>query len=219
MSLSKITLSAIQQAGAAVFSADAELKNSVKDYAERVNAAMAVNPFGLGNDALFENWKLVARLSQTMGGIEEELKKVHALASELTGDNGPADHALPALSAPLSAQLSSPELRVATVPDTAPTDVVAKSGQKKAPRQAPAKKPAALAPPVNGTNPTNPTNPTKLLRHLQRLLTTRDFVAVNLSAAGLATGIPAGSVNAAMKKLLETGQLLVGSGGRFKLVK
>ena len=213
MSLSKITLSAIQQAGAAVFSADTELKNSVKDYAERVNAAMAVNPFGLGNDALFENWKLVARLSQTMAGIEEELKKVHALASELTGDNGPADHALPALSAPLSAQLSTPELLVATAPDTAPTDVVAKSGQKKALRQAPAKKPAVSAPPVIGSNPT------KLLRHLQRLLTTRDFVAVNLSAAGLATGIPAGSVNAAMKKLLETGQLLVGPGGRFKLVK
>lgn len=213
MSLSKITLSAIQQAGAAVFSADAELKNSVKDYAERVNAAMAVNPFGLGNDALFENWKLVARLSQTMAGIEEELKKVHALASELTGDNGPADHILPALSAPLSAQLSTPELLVATTPNTAPTDVVAKSGQKKALRQAPAKKSATPAPPVIGSNPT------KLLRHLQRLLTTRDFVAVNLSAAGLATGIPAGSVNAAMKKLLETGQLLVGPGGRFKLVK
>lgn len=213
MSLSKITLSAIQQAGAAVFSADAELKNSVKDYAERVNAAMAVNPFGLGNDALFENWKLVARLSQTMAGIEEELKKVHALASELTGDNGPADHILPALSAPLSAQLSTPELLVATTPNTAPTDVVAKSGQKKALRQVPAKKSATPAPPVIGSNPI------KLLRHLQRLLTTRDFVAVNLSAAGLATGIPAGSVNAAMKKLLETGQLLVGPGGRFKLVK
>ena len=213
MSLSKITLSAIQQAGAAVFSADAELKNSVKNYAERVNAAMAVNPFGLGNDALFENWKLVARLSQTMAGIEEELKKVHALASELTGDNGPADHALPALSAPLSAQLSSPELLVATAPDTAPTDVVAKSGQKKALKQAPVKKPAASAPAVNGSNPI------KLLRHLQRLLSTREFVVVNLSAAGLATGIPAGSVNAAMKKLLETGQLLVGPGGRYKLVK
>jgi len=209
MSLSKITLSAIQQAGAAVFSADAELKNSVKDYAERVNAAMAVNPFGLGNDTLFENWKLVARLSQTMVGIEEELKKVHALACELTGDDGPAAHALPALSAPLS----TPELLVATAPDTAPTDVVAKGGQKKASRQASAKKPAAPAPPVIGSNPT------KLLRHLERLLTTRDFVAVNLSAAGLATGIPAGSVNAAMKKLLETGQLLVGPGGRFKLVK
>jgi hypothetical protein len=213
MSLSKTTLSAIQQAGAAVFAADAELKNSVKDYAERVNAAMAANPFGLGNDALFENWKLVARLSQTVAGIEEELKKVHALASELTGDDGPADHALPALSAPLAAQRSTPELLVATAPDIAPTDVVAKAGQKKGARKVITKKPAAASPPVLGGNPT------KLLRHLQRLLNARDFMAVNLSAAGLATGIPAGSVNAAVKKLLEIGLLLAGPGGRFKLAK
>ncbi len=213
MSLSKTTLSAIQQAGAAVFAADAELKNSVKDYAERVNAAMAANPFGLGNDALFENWKMVARLSQAMTGIEQELKKVHALASELTGDDGPADHVLPALSVPLAAQLSRPEFVVATPPDTAPTDVVPKAGQKKVAGKAPAKKPAAASPPVLGGNPT------KLLRHLQRLLNTRDFVAVNLSAAGLATGIPSGSVNAAAKKLLETGRLLAGPDGRFKLAK
>lgn len=213
MSLSKTTLSAIQQAGAAVFTADAELKNSVKDYAERVNAAMAANPFGLGNDALFENWKLVARLSQTMAGIEEELKKVHALASELTGDDGPAEHALPALSAPLAAQRSTPELLVATVPDITPTDVVAKSGQKKVARKALAKKPALASPTALAGNPA------KLLRHLQRLLNARDFMAVNLSAAGLATGIPAGSVNAAVKKLLEIGLLLVGPGGHLKLAK
>jgi hypothetical protein len=213
MSLSKTTLSTIQQAGAAVFAADAELKNSVKDYAQRVNTAMASNPFGLGNDALFENWKLVARLSQTMAGIEEELKKVHALASELTDDDGLADHTLPALSAPLAAQPSAPELLVATAADIAPTDVVAKAGQKKVARKALAKKPALASPPVLGGNPT------KLLRHLQRLLNTRDFMAVNLSAAGLATGIPAGSVNAAVKKLLEIGLLLAGPGGRFKLAK
>ena len=213
MSLSKTTLSAIQQAGAAVFAADAELKNSVKDYAQRVNAAMASNPFGLGNDALFDNWKLVARLSQTMAGIEEELKKVHALASELTDDDGPADHALPALSAPLAAQSSAPELLVAMAGDIAPTDVVAKSGHKKGARKALANKPAPASPPVLGGNPT------KLLRHLQRLLNTRDFMAVNLSAAGLATGIPAGSVNAAVKKLLGIGLLLAGPGGRFKLAK
>ena len=207
MSLSKTTLLAIQQAGAAVFAADTELKNSVKDYAARVNTAMAANPFGLGNDALFENWKLVARLSQTMSGIEEELKKVHALACELTGDDGPSGDALQALPAPAP----TPEPLVPTPPDMAPTDVVAKTGKKKA--KAPATKTATPLSPTPGGNPA------KLLRHLQRLLTTRDFVSINQSAAGLATGIPAGSINAAMKKLLETGQLLAGPGGRFKLAK
>lgn len=212
MSLSNTTLLAIQQAGAAVFAADAELKNSVKDYAARVNTAMATNPFGLGNDALFEHWKRVARLSQTLTGMEEELKKVHALACELTGDDSPANLALPAFSAPPALA----ESRVAATPDPSPTDVVAKAGPNKS-RKPVANKPSKLTP--GAAPPSAGGNPAKLLRHLQRLLNARDFVAVNLSAAGLATGIPAGSVNAAVKKLLETGQLQGGPGGRFKLTK
>ena len=52
MSLSSATLSAIQQAGAAAYAADAELKNAVKGDAAPVNAAMSANPYGLANDAL-----------------------------------------------------------------------------------------------------------------------------------------------------------------------
>ena len=75
MSLAGSTLAAIQQAGAAVYAADADLKQVVQTHAARVTAAMAANPFGLGNDALFENWKTLARLSQSMTAIEAELKK------------------------------------------------------------------------------------------------------------------------------------------------
>jgi hypothetical protein len=107
--------------------------------------------------------------------------------------------------------MSAPQPLAVVQADTAPTDVVAKSSQKKAAKRASAKKQASP--------PAVVSNPTKLLRHLQRLLNKSDFVAVNLSAAGLATGIPAGSVNAAMKKLLGTGQLLAGPGGRFKLAQ
>src|SRR5450830_1496137 len=103
MSLSSATLSAIQQAGAAAYAADTELKNAVQDYAARVNAAMSANPYGLGNDALFENWKVVARLSQTINGIEEELKKVYRVASELIADDQPSVREIPALAAPKKA--------------------------------------------------------------------------------------------------------------------
>lgn len=214
MSLSKTTLSAIQQAGAAVFAADTALKTSAQDYAMRVNAAMAANPFGLGNDALFENWKLVARLSQTMAGIEEELKKVHQLATELTGDDGPAAHGLPALAAPAAEPLAG------VVADIAATDVVAKARKKtsasKATRQVPAQppsRPAVAAPAASGGNSA------KLLQHLEQIMKTKDFVAINQRAAGVATGIPTGSVNAALKKLIATGRLVAGTDGRFKLAK
>ena len=79
MPLSSFTLSAIQKVGAAAFTADEKLKKEVQSYAERVNMAMLKNPSNLGNDALIEAWKVIARLSQTMMGIEEELKNMHRL--------------------------------------------------------------------------------------------------------------------------------------------
>lgn len=103
MTLSISTLAAIQKAGSAAFAADVKLKNALKDYAERVNAAIANNPYNLGNDALFANWKLVARLSQTLAGIEEELKKIYLVASDLSLDEQTGEREIPALAAPIRA--------------------------------------------------------------------------------------------------------------------
>ena len=102
MSLSTSTLSAIQKVGAAAFTADEKLKAAVKKYAERVNDAMVTNPYGLGNNTLFETWKVVARLSQTMAGIEQELKKVYLVASELAADDHPDGVQVLSLAAPAS---------------------------------------------------------------------------------------------------------------------
>ena len=100
MSLSISTLNAIQKVGAAAFTADEKLKKEASHYAERVHAAITNNPYNLGNDNLIENWKVVARLSQTLAGIEEELKKVYQVAAELTGDDQPSVREIPALAAP-----------------------------------------------------------------------------------------------------------------------
>lgn len=83
MSLSSATLTALQKVGAAAFSADQKLRKDVSVYAERVNAAVTRTPYDPGNDALIENWKVMARLSKTLVDIEEELKKVFQVASEL----------------------------------------------------------------------------------------------------------------------------------------
>ena len=126
MSLSNTTLSAIQQAGAAVFNADAALKIAVNDYAERVKAAMADNPCHLGNDAMFENWKVVSRLSQTMAGIEEELKRVYFVAADLNSKDQPLLVQVSALAAP-----QAPSKASAATPDNlSPTDVIVKSRKR-----------------------------------------------------------------------------------------
>ncbi|WP_210543562.1 hypothetical protein [Rhodoferax sp. PAMC 29310] len=203
MTLASTTLAAIQQAGAAVYAADADLKQATQSYAERVTTAMDHNPFGLGNDALFENWKLVARLSQSMGVIEAELKKIYFLAEDLVGEGTAVVSTLPALSAPVA---------------ETPTDVVAKSTARTGARR-------RLGDRRTGANRLMampeaaklPSNAAKLLQHLETALNTEEFRLIKQTASARTIGIPLGSVSAAIKTLLANGHLIAGSAGGFKL--
>ncbi|MDO8777445.1 MAG: hypothetical protein Q7K57_53760 [Burkholderiaceae bacterium] len=218
MSLSSSTLSAIQKAGAAAFTADVKLKNAVKEYAERVNAAMEANPYGLGNDVLFENWKVVARLAQTIAGIEEEIKKVYRVASELTADDQPSVREVPALAAPTPAVRQSG----GSQNDLKPTDVVVKTkiktsrpktrATKAKASQRPAKLTGASGRPLELSG-----NAAKLLQHFERILNANEFTAINQSSVGQETGIPLGSMTAATKKLIGSGRLIAGPTGSFML--
>ncbi len=135
MPISSSTLTAIQKVGAAAFTADDKLKKEVQSYAERVNTAMVRNPYNLGNDALIEAWKVLARLSKTMMGIEDELKNIHRIASELTQDDQPSVRDTPALAAPVAKKEKAKKI------DAAVTTVKVKAKKAKA---APAK-PASVA--------------------------------------------------------------------------
>lgn len=216
MSLSTSTLSAIQKVGAAAFTADEKLKAAVKKYAERVNEAMVTNPYGLGNNTLFETWKVVARLSQTMAGIEEELKKVYLVASELAADDHPDGVQVLSLAAPAPSVAAKKDKR-----DAAPTDVRVKAKKKPMPpTTVKAKiKVAAAKREVNASTPLVPTgNALKLMQHLQGVLNADTFTALNQTAVASATGIPMGSMTAALKKLMTGGQLIAGPSGSFQLV-
>lgn len=220
MSLSSATLSAIQQAGAAVFSADLELKNAVKEYAERVNAAILSNPYHLGNDTLFENWKVVARLSQTIAGIEEEIKKVHQVAAELIADDQPLVVQVASLAAPIRGNDAS----VVSQNDMTPTDVLVKSKKKKLKSTATrsTRAPKSSASPVMpvGARKSTPQlsgNPAKLLQYFEKVLNLKKFTLVSQTVVGQETGIPLGSMTAATKKLIESGRIIAGPSGTFRL--
>ena len=211
MSLSSSTLASIQKAGAAVFAADEKVKTAVKEYAQRVNAAIATNPYNLGNDALFENWKVLARLSQTIAGMEDELKKVYRVASELTEDDQPSVREIPALAAPMRS--------VARQNDLAPSDVVAKRKKKAAKSKKVAVKASpAKQPVVSADKPVIAGNSAKLLPYLERVLNSNEFTVLSQTAAGHETGIPIGSMTAATKKLIESGRVIAGPAGTYKLV-
>ncbi len=103
MPIASKTLNTIQKLGAAAFVAAEQLKKEVANYGDRVNAAIAKNPFDLGNDSLIDHWKVIARLSKTLSGIEDELKNVFRVASSLTGDDLPSDRGTLAIAAPVVA--------------------------------------------------------------------------------------------------------------------
>lgn len=198
MSLASSTLAAIQQAGAAVYAADADLKQATQTYAARVAAAMNANPFGLGNDALFENWKTMARLSQSMTAIEAELKKIYFLAEDVADLDAPAVTALPALAAPTASTA---------------TDVVVKSTTRAGPR--------GRRPDRRSVTPLErsqlPGNAAKLLTYLETVLNTDNFQMIKTTVSARKVGMPLGSVSASLKKLLASGHLVAGSAGGFKL--
>lgn len=207
MSLDQELLATLQKAGAAVFEADAQLKLAVKSYGERVHAAVGSNPFHLGNDTLFENWKLVARLSKTVAAMEEDLRNVYRIAGALSDVEPSLPELMPALSAPAPQAPAETVSPLAADSRLTATDVKIK--RKK--RVAAAKPGPASASPLPG-------NAERLLKHLRYVLKTKGFAPVKQTAVAKATGIPLGSMTASLKRLVAAGRLQANDAGQFKLV-
>ena len=205
MPLPTQTLAAIQAAGAAVYAADAALKEAVQSYADQVKLAMTENPFDMGNDSLFEDWKTVARLSRAVGQVEAEFPKIYGAASDLSAGAIPAVLTMPSLTAPQAMANSD----LAMVQEVDATDAVVKKAPKKIKRKAKAK-PAVRKKTLSG-------NSAKVLTRLLQILNPDHFLKINLSAIGAEIGLPKGSIGASITKLIDTGHLISGGLGEYKL--
>jgi hypothetical protein len=203
MTISSKTLDAIQAAGAAAFAAHAELQTTVSEYSERVKAAVMGNAFDMGNDNLFEEWKTLARLTQSVGLIEAELGKVYWAAAAFSSGNTSPIPALPALSVP---QLSQQPMEAVTSINATDVRVKKKAAKGSKPVTVKQKKDR----PLRG-------NTAKLLTHLLQKLNSNAFVEVNRSALAGEIGIPIGSIGASVSKLLQTGHIVLGPKGQLKL--
>lgn len=203
MSISKSTISAVQKAGAAVFEADTELKAALKIYSEKVTSAVGREPFNIGNDALFENMKSLARFSQTLGHIEMELQKVYAFICDHAEDE-PQPIVL-ALAPPFS---------------LAPTDVVVKEKRVKTVAKKRAVETVVVKDLLKAKRGPKklPSNATQLLAYLETELKRDEFKAIGQTSVSAATGIPLGSMTASVKRLVEAGLIEAGEKGGYKLV-
>ncbi len=206
MALPAQTLATIQAAGAAIYAADTALKEAVQSYAEQVKLAMAENPFDMGNDSLFDDWKTVARLSRAVGQVEAEFQKIYNAATDLSAGAIPAVLSMPSLTAPLATTTN--DLSMVQAIDA--TDAVIKKVPKKI--KAAGKAKAAAPQPISLSG-----NSAKVLARLLEILNPDHFVKINRAAVGADIGLPKGSIGASITKLLDTGHLIVGGIGEYKL--
>lgn len=76
MSIDNDTFAAIRQAGQALDHARSALQRASQQQSARVAEALSADPFGVENDAHFENWKAVARMAQAVQSMEEQMKAI-----------------------------------------------------------------------------------------------------------------------------------------------
>ncbi len=204
MTISAKTLSAIQAAGQAIDAARAELASATQEHAAQVMQAVAANPFGAENDHLFNRWKAIARMSQSVQDMEAQCKAVFHAAAELAMDA--KDEAIPMSKA-------KPSLIGHADIDLAPSDVQAKPDKQSKPNKLqPKAKPTAAKPrrALKG-------NAAKVLDHLRSQLSHKRFTRVTQSDIAAGAGIPNGSIGAALKQLTDKGVLNEGDKGHYKL--
>lgn len=208
MALTPQTLAAIQAAGAAIYAADAALKEAVQSYADQVKQAMLDNPFDMGNDGLFDDWKTVARLSRAVGQVEVEFQRIYSAASDLSSEAIPSILTMPTLTAPQGSVASD----LAMVQEIDATDAVIKKLPKKltVKTKSKTKTKAASLKPLSG-------NTAKVLAGLMEILNPHDFVKINRTAVAAEIGIPKGSIGASIGVLTEMGYLIEGAFGEYKL--
>lgn len=188
MPLNPQILALLQTAGQSLYDADQALQASVRQTADGVRSSMSKNPFDMGNDTQFEEWKTIARLSKAVAQIEDELKKVYGVASAWTSLGALAQTKANAIALPAFAE--NAELEVLQ-PINA-TDVVDKRQPRRTPK---AGRKALRAPAIRG-------NTAKLLEALQHRLTATHYAKLNRSTLALEIGLPKGSIGASFTKLL-----------------
>jgi hypothetical protein len=205
------TIATIQAAGAALHQAQAALTEDGRRCAERVREALGHDAFSVSNDGLFEHWKSVSRLAQSLSAMEAQLKDLYFMAIELAATG----HASQPRSAPRLAMASAP-----AAPRGRGTgevvDVVFAAPRTMKRRGAGIATPAA-AEPTPTPAPRLRGNAVGTLAFLQARLDRDRFT--RLTHAELADGgpMPRGSVGATIASLKTKGLLVEGERGSYRL--
>jgi hypothetical protein len=200
MSLSKTTLSAIQQAGQALHKATVVVGGAVRAQAEHMVATVASQPFQAEGEQAFTNFKMLARLSQDLLSLEAQLKALYATASELASPEMDVVAALPhGFARERSAASAKQDLAEDAVIKPAPVRRAKPASRKTT-------KAASLT-----------ANDSKLLQYLQTVLKTGQTGAITGAQMAKGAGLPLGSVGISLKKVIASGAVRQSGRGKYQL--
>jgi hypothetical protein len=201
MSLSKTALSSIQQAGQSLHSATVVVAATVREQAEHMVNTVASQPFQAEGELAFSNFKTLARLSQDLQTLEEQLRALYVTASELTR---PEIDVVPAL--------RKSRGRAADASNALAEDAVikpaktAKAGKTKAKKAAKSNKPVTLT-----------ANDNKVLDYLKTVLKADDWSLLTGASVAKGAELPLGSVGISLKKVVLVGAVKKNGRNRYQL--
>jgi len=234
MSLSKTTLSAIQQAGHALHKATVVVAGAVREQAEHMVATVASQPFQAEGEQAFANFKMLARLSQDLLTLEEQLKNIYATASDLASPVMDVVAALPRPGARArAAALTQNEVAEDAVVKPAKTRIAKRAAGKEA-----AKTPVKVTIKATGKTAEKATkkaavkaigkkaveagaltaNDGKVLDYLKTILKVGEWADLTGSKVAAGSGLPLGSVGISLKKVIASGAVKKRGRGSYQLV-
>ncbi|NVO07199.1 MAG: hypothetical protein HXX19_15355 [Rhodoferax sp.] len=213
MSLSKTTLSAIQQAGQALHKATVVVAGAVREQAEHMVATVASQPFQVEGEQAFANFKMLARLSQELLALEEQLKGLYATASELASPVMDVVAAIPNARARAAAPNDVAEDAVVK-----PASVRSAKRTTRKPAAKPASQTAARSKAQKAAKPVALTaNDTKVLDYLKTVLKAGEWLDLTGASVAQGAAMPLGSVGISLKKVVASGAVKKRGRGSYQI--
>jgi hypothetical protein len=198
MSLSKTTLSAIQQAGTSLHRATLVVSSAVREQAEHMVATVASQPFQAEGEQAFANFKMLARLSQDLQALETQLRQLYATASEL------ASPEMDVVALPRSAA------RARAIANAAAEDAIVKPAPLRRAKAQPQKPAGSVALTANDN---------KVLDYLKTVLQPGAWTAVTGASVSKGADMPLGSVGISLKKVIAAGAVKKKGRGSYQLAR
>lgn len=210
MSSTHPTLVYVQQAGQAVSTAREQLRIQLQRQVEKLASVVTAQPFGPEADRAYAQLRAAARMAQELQSIEEQLVQVYKAAAQFEEEQD--IQVLVALPGHGSKIESVP---AQSIEDAEEIHLRRHAPKHRTPRQPTGNDKSRKEKPHQNAKVSNEI---RLLEGLRQHLNKRSWTSMTQSQMAKATGIPQGSVGAALNRVIASGQVLVGERGKYKLV-